>query len=67
MQLEVNHTPIALILQIGPDGKLIEPVLRCEMTYSGGTHPRDIWIKDPPAKWRLKANQLIEEALKVIE
>lgn len=67
MQLQVQHTPLALILQIAPNGELIEAVLRCEMSFEGGIHPRDVWAKDMPDEWRQKANDLIKEAVKIIE
>lgn len=67
MKLDVHHMPLALILQIGPDGKLIEGVIRCEMSYNGGVHPRDVWAKDMPDEWRAKAGELIKEAVKILE
>lgn len=67
MKIEVTHNPLALVLQISPQGELIEPVLRCEMHYEGGSHARDVWIKDMPDEWKAKANDLIKEAVKVLE
>ncbi len=67
MKLEVDHIPLALLLQIGPDGTLIEGVLKCEMSFEGGVHFRDIWAKDMSIEWRQKAQELINEAVKILD
>lgn len=67
MKLDIKHIPIALVLQINLDNDLVEPVLACEIQFDGGVSRRDVWLKDMPDDWIKKAEELIDEAVKILD